>query len=257
MHIDWFVFFAQIVNFLILVFLLKWLLYGRIIKAMDEREAKIASTYEEAIAMRQHAHDSGELYDKRLLELQEKTDEMMHKAASDAETHRRELMSKAREEVDQIRQRWIEAVAREKTSFLNHLKQRAGKEVYAAASRILKDLADADMEKSIIKIFTQRIEALDNQESAAIREAIRTSESGVFVQSAFEIPENLRPEINRIIRSYGASEKAIQYETMPEIVSGIELRTDGYKLAWSLNDYLETLEDSFSHAIQEGMRERA
>ena len=41
MHIDWFVFFAQIVNFLLLVFLLKKFLYGRIVKAMDERERKV------------------------------------------------------------------------------------------------------------------------------------------------------------------------------------------------------------------------
>ena len=48
MHIDWFVFLCQIVNFLILLWLLKKFLYGRIIAAMDAREAKIASTFEEA-----------------------------------------------------------------------------------------------------------------------------------------------------------------------------------------------------------------
>ena len=39
MHIDWFVLFCQIFNFLLLVYLLKRFLYGRIIKAMDDREA--------------------------------------------------------------------------------------------------------------------------------------------------------------------------------------------------------------------------
>jgi len=48
MHIDWFVFFAQIVNFLLLVWLLKKFLYGRIINAIDTREAKIKATFEEA-----------------------------------------------------------------------------------------------------------------------------------------------------------------------------------------------------------------
>ena len=45
MHLDWFVFFCQIVNLLILVYFLKRFLYGRIIKAMDTREAKIASIF--------------------------------------------------------------------------------------------------------------------------------------------------------------------------------------------------------------------
>jgi hypothetical protein len=38
--INWFTVIAQIVNFLILVVLLKYLLYDRIIKAMDERRQR-------------------------------------------------------------------------------------------------------------------------------------------------------------------------------------------------------------------------
>ena len=57
MHIDWFVFFAQIVNFLILLFLLKKFLYGRIINAMDAREAKIAAIFAEAEECRQKARE--------------------------------------------------------------------------------------------------------------------------------------------------------------------------------------------------------
>jgi F-type H+-transporting ATPase subunit b len=257
MHIDWFVFFAQIVNFLILVFLLKWLLYGRIIKAMDEREAKIAATYEEAQTMRIHARESQESYDHRLREIQEKQDALMQQAASDADAHRKELMGKAREEIDQIRLRWQETVAREKTSFLNHLRQRAGREVYAAASRILKDLASEDIEKSIIGLFIRMVKSMDDKESTMIRDAVRQSASGVVVQSAFDIPEDMRTQLNQIIQGYGAAKDAVQYETLPEIVSGIEMRTDGYKLAWSLNDDLENLEDSFSHALQEEAREKA
>ena len=40
MQIDWFTLLAQIVNFLLLVWLLKHFLYGRVVRAMDEREAK-------------------------------------------------------------------------------------------------------------------------------------------------------------------------------------------------------------------------
>jgi F-type H+-transporting ATPase subunit b len=48
MLIDWFTVVAQIINFLILVALLKHFLYGRIIKAMDQREERINSRLEEA-----------------------------------------------------------------------------------------------------------------------------------------------------------------------------------------------------------------
>ena len=43
--IDWFTVAAQIVNFLILVALLKYFLYGRIVDAMDRREQSIAQRW--------------------------------------------------------------------------------------------------------------------------------------------------------------------------------------------------------------------
>ena len=41
MTIDWFTFVAQIINFLILVALLKYFLYGRLVAAMDQRQQDI------------------------------------------------------------------------------------------------------------------------------------------------------------------------------------------------------------------------
>ena len=57
MQIDWFTVVAQIVNFLILVWLLKKFLYGPIIRAMDDRERRIASRLEEANARERQAQE--------------------------------------------------------------------------------------------------------------------------------------------------------------------------------------------------------
>ncbi|MDT8272548.1 MAG: F0F1 ATP synthase subunit B, partial [Desulfomonilia bacterium] len=48
MEIDLFTWGAQIVNFLILVALLRHFLYGRIVHAIDTRQEKIASRWDEA-----------------------------------------------------------------------------------------------------------------------------------------------------------------------------------------------------------------
>jgi F-type H+-transporting ATPase subunit b len=125
------------------------------------------------------------------------------------------------------------------------------------ASKVLKDLANEDMEKSIMSLFIRRVKSLADEEAVMIRDAVRQSATGVVIQSAFDISPDVRGELNQIMQGYGAAQDAVQYETMPEIVSGIEMRTDGYKLAWSLSDYMETLEDNFAHALQEEAREKA
>jgi F-type H+-transporting ATPase subunit b len=41
----------------------------------------------------------------------------------------------------------------------------------------------------------------------------------------------------------------VSFETAPDLISGIELRTHGGKIGWSVADYLETLEDSLAEAL--------
>jgi F-type H+-transporting ATPase subunit b len=50
MKINWFTFIAQIINFLILVWLLRHFLYKPILNAVDEREKKIAGQLKDAKA---------------------------------------------------------------------------------------------------------------------------------------------------------------------------------------------------------------
>ena len=105
MHIDWFVLFCQIFNFLLLVYLLKRFLFGRIIKAMDDREAKIAARFAEAEELKVKATEAAGLYEKRNQLLNEAKEKMLNEATMAADAKRKELMEKVRVEVDQVKAR--------------------------------------------------------------------------------------------------------------------------------------------------------
>ena len=62
MQIDWFTFIAELINFLVLMVLLKRFLYGPIIKAMDRRERKITASLLEATQKTQEAQREADLY---------------------------------------------------------------------------------------------------------------------------------------------------------------------------------------------------
>lgn len=252
MHIDWFVFFAQIVNFLILVFLLKKFLYGRIVKAMDEREAKIVQRYEDAEQEKIKAREQAEEFERKNRELSEMSDQMINKARTEADAYKAELVKNAREEVDQQQQRWVETLVREQASFIEDLRNRAGRQIYAIARKALTDLAEADLEKRILSTFVKKLEGITAEEAEAIRETMGGDK--IIIQSAFEVPQEDREKIKKILAQYRINNAPIQYSKSDEIVSGIEMRTSGHKISWSLNDYLTSLEENFSNAISETAR---
>lgn len=255
MHLDWFVFFCQIVNLLILVWLLKKFLYGRIIRAMDTREAKIAAIFADAEKSREEARLAADKHDQRLQELEERYQGMLNKAREDAEAHRRELMEKARQEVDLTQSRWLETLRSERETFLHELRRLAGSQIYSITRRVLKDLADLDLDERIVQILSERIQAMDEEERRKFREAIST-EGKITVQSAFDIPPEARRKLDGVIRECIPNAVEVEYERSADMMSGYELRTDGHKIAWSMKDYLDTLEEKFYHALYEETQDR-
>jgi F-type H+-transporting ATPase subunit b len=250
MHIDWFVFAAQIFNFLLLMYLLKRFLFGRILKAMDDREAKIAARFNEAEELKQKASREAELYEKRNQALNEKKEQMLNEATVAAEAKRKELMEKVREDVGQMKARWQDMLVREQEAFFFDLRQRAAKQLYATARKALSDLADADLEERIIDEFLRRVKSLDEDKRAQLRKAVSGGGNRLAIQSAFTIPSHRQKEIEEALKNQIGEGLTIRYLTDPDIVSGIEMRAAGHKVAWSLNEYLETLVESLTETLQ-------
>jgi len=250
MHIDWFVFFCQIFNFLLLVYLLKRFLFGRIIKAMDDREAKISARFAEADDLKAKANEAAELYEKRNQLLNETKDKMLNEAAMAAEAKRKELMEKVRVEVDAMKDRWQDMLVREQEAFFYDLRQRAAKQLLAAARKALSDLADADLEERIVDEFIRRVKTMDAEKSVQIRNAIRGGGNQVTVQSAFGISDQKKAQIEDVLKKQITNGFSLRYMMQSEIVSGIELRVNGHKIAWSLNEYLETLVENMTETLQ-------
>ena len=74
--------------------------------------------------------------------------------------------------------------------------------------------------------------------------AFKTSNHTVSVHSAFDLPPAQRTAIESAVKETFAQDAQVQFETAPELVSGIEVSTNGHKVAWSIADYLATLEKS-------------
>ena len=77
MQVDWFTLIAQVVNLLVLVGLLKHFLFGRIVRAMNEREATIAGRLEEAARGRALAQQEAESLRAKHRELEEQREQIL------------------------------------------------------------------------------------------------------------------------------------------------------------------------------------
>jgi len=253
--IDYFTTVAQIINFLVLVFLLRHFLYRPIIKSMDERELKIASRLKDADERRKKAQQEEESIRKVEQDLAAKREELIARATVDAEAARADLMKKARDEVNKSKTDWYEALERQKEAFLVDMRLQAGREVYAVIRRALGDLANDELERQIIDTFLKRLEIMDELDKKKLKEFYEKPGQKTIVRSTFEIPAKMRQKLQEAMRQQVGAEVEIQYHAAPDLISGIELCTNDMKIAWSIDSYLDDLVADLSHTLDKQIAE--
>jgi hypothetical protein len=88
MLIDWFTVGAQVINFLVLVWLLKRFLYRPILDAIDAREQRIAAELADADAKRAEAKQERETFQHKNEEFDEQRAALLAQATDEAKTER-------------------------------------------------------------------------------------------------------------------------------------------------------------------------
>jgi hypothetical protein len=49
----------------------------------------------------------------------------------------------------------------------------------------------------------------------------------------------------------------VKFQTSPDMILGLELKAHGYKIAWSLDNYFESLESEIREALEEEIKDRS
>jgi len=251
MEIDWFTFSFQIINFLVLVWLLKRFLYKPIINAMDRREESITQRVNEAMSARQDAEREAEDYRLKSQELDHAREKLLVEASRDVEEWKQGRFQEARTDVDRTRAEWLRSIKRERAAFLRDLRQRAGRQVHAMSRRVLAKLCGDSLEAQVIDSFLERLQQVDEQQRLEIAASIRNSHHKIFVETGFELPDESRNQVCSVISKYLTDGIDIEFKVVPELICGIELKAAGFKVAWSAAETLDELEDEFAHALDQ------
>ncbi len=253
MLIDWFTVIAQLLNFLILVWLLKRFLYQPILRAMDEREKHIAARLEEAEARKAEAEQEKGRYQEMNSELEQQRESLLHDAKAEADAERQRLMEEARESHRQLRSRLHQTLESERDNLSRAAIRRLQEEVFALARKALADLADSALENQMASVFVRQLEALDGEERHQVAAALQASNHGVSVRSTFSLPPEQQKAIESAVKKMMPPEGQVHFEARAGEgqSEGIELTADGYRMAWTTTDYLNTLEKRVANILEE------
>ena len=241
MLIDWFTVIAQVINFLILVWLLKRFLYKPILNAIDARENRIAAKIADADAKETEAQQQCEEYEQKNKQFDEQRNAKMNEVLEAAKTEHAQLLDVARKESEDLRGRLEQALRNEQQSLNEELSRSAREEVFAITRKTLSDLAGMSLEQRMTEIFLARLRELNSAQITELKSAFKKSSDTLRVRTAFKLSAQQSAAIETLITEIFGKQKSFEFIIVPDLVSGIELISDGRKITWSIADYLGSL----------------
>ena len=140
---------------------------------------------------------------------------------------------------------------REQQILHDEITRRTQEEVFAITRKTLTDLAETSLEERISEVFRRRLGELDGEAKEGFVKILKTSSDPLIVRSAFELPAEQRAAIQQALNETFAGEIYLRFETAPDLISGIELTANGRKVAWSIANYLTSLEKSIGELLQQ------
>lgn len=250
MQIDWLTVLAQAINFLVLVYLLRRFLYRPVQQAMARREANIQQQLQQALEREQQAQQAAQRLREQNDALAQHKEQLMQQAAQEVQARRQALLEEARQEVQATRDAWQQQIERERPEFMRQFRSQAAQATVQVARRLLRDLADADLEQQLIKTFVKQLEEIDHDLLQALRKSAHKAQR-IEVITSFEADADTRARLKRAVQHHllEGKEREIEFRHAEPLICGIEVDVDGRRVGWTMAQSLRTLEDELGRAL--------
>ena len=252
MLIDWFTVGAQSLNFVILVWLMKRFLYQPILNAIDAREKSIADELTRADTISQQAKQEKISYESKNLDFDHQREQLIAEATEAANSERQRLLEVARKTAEALETKQQKALQNKMQALHDTIRQAVQKQLFAMAKNALRDLAAVDIESQIVAVFTQQLRDINNDQKSALQAALKATQLTVLSSNVLSPDQqsSIATALEELLdKKEPGKNNQLLFEQSTDLIGGIELQANGFKIGWSIAEYLHTLESSLAEQI--------
>jgi len=244
MGVDWITVAAQVVNFLILIWLLKRFLYRPILDGIDRREALIADHLASAEKARAEAAEAEAEHRAASAAISSERSATLDAAREEAEAECETVRADARRTIDDERADRRRRAEAERTAYLARLRDGGAKAILSLTRKAVNDLADARLEDLIVARVEARLADLGPQ---LARNADKDTHA--VATSSFPLDAARRESLRRALGAV-AEGVSLEFETDPDAPPGLTLRLGGTCIDWTVDGYLDGLEEQLDAQLR-------
>jgi F-type H+-transporting ATPase subunit b len=232
--IDFKLLIAQIINFLVLLWLLKIFLYGPLVRVLERRSNKAREIEEGDRDIQRKKEEMEKKEEEIIQQTKEKTRQIIEEGREISREEKERVLRRAEEETREIVRKTREKAEME----AERIKADEKEEILKNTKRILGDVLSKSFSKELHRKYIE--ETMDSLKKVDFKKIARREVISVTVVSAYPLSKQEEKKISSLLFRR-LKNPAFQEKVDSDLLAGIKVVVDGFSIDGSLKEKIRKL----------------
>lgn len=249
MELSWSTFLLEIINFLVLVWILKRFLYKPVLDLIARRRTGIENQLAEARSLHEEADTLKAEYENRLAEWDQERQQLRDTLAQELDAERARQMEALQAALAQEREKAQVVESRRRIEVALETEHHALQQGAQFATRLLAQAAGPELEARLVELLLDGLSTLSKDQITALRTQWGEPPEVVLVASAFPLSEDRRQQLEKAMSGVTGLDVPVAYEQDAKLLAGLRITIGAWVLHANLRNELKGFA-AFTHAVR-------
>lgn len=252
MQIDWITFLAEIINLLVLVWLLKRFLYAPISTIIAKRQSEIDEKIKAANALHRQAESEFQTLEMEKNAFEKSLQERQNQLTQQLSIERKESLLQIKQQAVKLKQQLNSEIQLQNKNLKLEVEQFISRDFLKIAGQIITDLTDATPMERILNLFYKKLVKLNKSQKEKINKILK-NQKVITINSSDILTEKHKKDMGHFLRNYFeiSPKTKIRYNVSSDLILGIEIRIQDVGIDWTVKNYLDELQQALDRILNQ------
>lgn len=227
MAVNVWTFLFQLVNFVVLVYVLWRLLYRPLHEAIDRRKAANAKAQAEAERARADAASLQQHLNEELTNLDRQREALLQQARERAEAERKTMIAETEQAIARRREETEQQLERARTEALEALRTEIVGSAVALADRCLSEAANSTLDEQLAQRLVETLQAIPPEQRERLRADWEPADRAV-VEASAHVNGAILQHVQSTLDALAGRPVEVTVEPSPALRAGLRVRLGGH-----------------------------
>lgn len=238
MELSWSTFVLEIINFLVLVWILKRFLYQPVLDVIAQRRKAIEDRLSQAHTMEREAAALKDQYNGRLAAWESERRQARDELARQIEQERAHQLEDLHGALDREREKARVAGERALAEQKRVIEEQALRQAAEFSSRLLREASGPELEERLLGLLIEGLQGLSPEQLARLREHCGDASTRIDVASAYPLSSEQRERLTTAFGKAFGVPPALEFREDAQLLAGVRIVIGAWVLAVNVRDEL-------------------